>query len=54
MDTEKIIADIEWLEQLFKLPDNRPPQIADRKVESQKDIETINNPWLRLLWQDRV
>jgi hypothetical protein len=29
MDTEKIIAEIEWLEQLFNLPDRRPLQMAD-------------------------
>ena len=45
MDTEKIIAEIEWLERLFRLPDNRPPQKADRKVESQKDNEASIARW---------
>ncbi len=45
MDAEKIIADIEWLEQLFRLPDNRPLQITDWKLGYKKDNETsINNP----------
>lgn len=48
MDTEKIIADIEWLEQLFRLPDDRLLQITDQKVGYQEDSETsINNPWFR-------
>ena len=55
MDTEKIITDIEWLEQLFRLPDNRPLQISDWKVGLQKKNETsINNPWFRPPSQDDV
>jgi hypothetical protein len=30
MNAEQIIADIEWLEHLFSLPDNRTLQTADR------------------------
>lgn len=48
MDTDKIIDDIEWLEELFRLPDNRLPQVPDSKLENQKDSETfIKNPWFR-------
>lgn len=55
MDTEKIITDIEWLEQLFRLPDNRPLQISDWKVGLLKENATyINNPWFRLPSQDDV
>lgn len=39
MNTEQIIAEIEWLEHLFSLPDNRPRPIAERKVEKQRDNE---------------
>jgi len=35
MDTEKIIADIEWLEQLFRLPDNRPTVVLSQKLPRQ-------------------
>lgn len=36
MDIERIIAEIEWLELLFSLPDRRPLQMADWKAENQK------------------
>jgi hypothetical protein len=36
MDAEQIIAEIEWLEQLFRLLDRRLLQIADCKVEKQE------------------
>ena len=53
MDVERIIAEIEWLEQLFRLPDNRPLQIAECNVGCEKDTEIIiNNPWFRLLRHD--
>jgi hypothetical protein len=32
MDAEKFIAEIEWLELPFRLPDNRPLQMADWKA----------------------
>jgi hypothetical protein len=58
MNAEQIIADIEWLEHLFSLPDNRTLQTADWKVEQQEEDEdnemclylVVSNswPWLRL------
>jgi hypothetical protein len=33
MDVGRIIAAIEWLERLFKLPDERSPLISDSKAE---------------------
>lgn len=36
MDTERIIAEIEWLELLFSLPDTRPHQVAEWKAENQR------------------
>ena len=32
MDAEKTIAEIEWLEHLFTLPDNRPLQSPDEEA----------------------
>jgi hypothetical protein len=53
MNAEKIIAEIEWLELLFRLPDDRPLQNADWKVEEQKDNQpSINDPWPRLPRQE--
>jgi hypothetical protein len=34
MDAEKTNAEIEWLEHLFTLPDNRPLQMSDWKAAS--------------------
>ena len=37
MNAEQIIAEIEWLEQLFRLPDKRPPlQISDWKTATRQ------------------
>ena len=38
MDAEKTIAEIEWLEQLFTLPDNRPLQSPDEEGVSHCPI----------------
>ena len=49
MDNEKIIAEIELLERIFRLPDKRPLQMADWKAANRKHDETYaNNPWFRL------
>jgi hypothetical protein len=40
MAIENIIAEIEWLEQFFRLPDNRPLQMADWEAANQKYDET--------------
>ncbi len=55
MDVEKIIADIEFLERLYALPDKRPLRrplsVADRAAANQKHDEVYAaNPWFRL-WQ---
>ena len=53
MNAERIIAEIEWLEQLFRLPDSRPLQTADWKVGNQKANEAnINNACPRLPEQE--
>lgn len=49
MDVEKIIAEIERLERILRLPDTRPPRPADREAANQRhDHVNANNPWFRL------
>lgn len=49
MDVEKIITEIEWLEQLYSLPDKRPLNSSDRTAANQKhDLQYSENPWFRL------
>jgi hypothetical protein len=36
MDAETIIAEIEWLEQLLRLPDKRPLPISDWRAANRK------------------
>jgi hypothetical protein len=49
MDTEKTIAEIEWLERIFAVPDTRPVKLADREAANQKHDEVnAENPWFKL------
>jgi len=49
MDVEKTIAEIEWLERLFTLPDTRRFNLADREAANRKHDEMhAANPWFRL------
>jgi hypothetical protein len=49
MDAEKIIAEIELLEHIARLPDKRPLRMSDWKAANQKHDEIYaNNPWFRL------
>ena len=51
MDPEKTIAEIEWLERIFALPDARQLRSADREAANRKhDRMLADNPWFRL-WQ---
>ena len=51
MDVEKTISEIEWLEQLYSLPDPRMQGLADRYAANRKhDERNANNPRFRL-WQ---
>lgn len=53
MDIEKTISEIEWLENIFRLPDKRPLKMSDWKAANQKHDETYaNNPWFRLWRRD--
>jgi len=40
MDAEKTIAETEWLERIFALPDTRRPRLADREAANRKHDET--------------
>jgi len=49
MDAEKIIADIEALEQLLILPDPRPLRSSDvAALNRQHDEKLARNPWFQL------
>jgi hypothetical protein len=51
MNLDRTIAEIEWLEQLYALPDPRPLQTSDRCAANQMhDQRLAANPWFRL-WQ---
>ncbi|MBV9608828.1 MAG: hypothetical protein JO187_04660 [Acidobacteria bacterium] len=51
MDIEKSIAEIEWLERIFALPDTRGLGSADREAANRRhDAMLAANPWFRL-WQ---
>ena len=55
MDAEKIIAEIELLEHIVRLPDKRPLRMSDWKAANQKHDEIYaNNPWFRLWKRDGV
>ena len=40
MNVEGIINEIEWLETLFKLPDNRQPKISERRKANRQNAAT--------------
>ena len=49
MDLDKTISEIEWLERIFSLPDNRPLRLQDREAANQRHDELLaDNPWFRL------
>jgi hypothetical protein len=49
VNAEKIIAEIEWLERLFRPPDERSPEMPDSTVENQEhDGKNASDPWFRL------
>lgn len=51
MDTEQIIAEIEKMERLFTLPDNRPLTAGDVSAANRRHDEKLaHSPWFRL-WQ---
>jgi len=40
MNLEKSIAEIEWLELLYAVPDTRPLQLSDRSAANRRHDET--------------
>jgi hypothetical protein len=51
MDAERTIAEIEWLERLFVVPDKRPLSASDLSAANRKhDEANANSPWFQL-WQ---
>jgi hypothetical protein len=51
MDVEKTIAEIEWLERIYVLPDDRQLRPVDRQIANQRHDEMYaDNPWFKL-WQ---
>ncbi|HWR15383.1 MAG TPA: hypothetical protein VN577_11170 [Terriglobales bacterium] len=51
MDPEKTIAEIEWLERIFALPDGRPSSPADREAANRRHDQALaSSPWFKL-WQ---
>jgi len=51
MDVERIIDDIEQLEEMFDTPDIRPLKPSDVAAANRRhDAMNANSPWFRL-WQ---
>jgi hypothetical protein len=51
MDAEQSIAEIEWLEHVFMVPDTRPLGPSDISAANRRHDETLaHSPWFRL-WQ---
>jgi hypothetical protein len=51
MDTEQTIAEIEWLERTFAVPDTRPLTANDLAAANRRHDENLaHSPWFRV-WQ---
>jgi hypothetical protein len=51
MEPEQTIADIEWLERIFAVPDTRPLSPSDLSAANRRhDAMLAHSPWFRL-WQ---
>jgi hypothetical protein len=51
MNAEKTIAEIEWLERIFAVPDVRPLKPSDLAAANRRHDEKLaRSPWFRL-WQ---
>lgn len=51
MDAERRIAEIEWLEHIFAVPDTRPLSQSDLAAANRRhDDKLARSPWFRL-WQ---
>jgi hypothetical protein len=51
MDAEQTIAEIQWLERMFAVPDTRPPSLSDLAAANRRhDEQQASSSWFRL-WQ---
>jgi hypothetical protein len=51
MEPENTIADIEWLERIFAVPDTRPLSLTDLAAANRRHDDLLaHSPWFRL-WQ---
>jgi hypothetical protein len=51
MDADNTIAQIEWLERIFAVPDTRPLSASDLAAANRRhDEKQAYSPWFRL-WQ---
>jgi hypothetical protein len=51
MNAEKTIAEVEWLERIFSVPDTRPLSASDLAAANRRHDEMLaHSPWFRL-WQ---
>jgi hypothetical protein len=48
MDVERIIDDIEQLQEMFETPDIRPLSASDISAARRHDEKLANSPWFRL------
>jgi hypothetical protein len=51
MNAEQTVAEIDWLERIFSVPDTRPLSASDISAANRRRDETLaHSPWFRL-WQ---
>ena len=51
MEPENTIAEIEWLERIFAVPDTRPLSLTDLAAANRRHDDLLaHSPWFRL-WQ---
>jgi hypothetical protein len=51
MNAEQTVAEIDWLERIFSVPDTRPLSASDISAANRRHDETLaHSPWFRL-WQ---
>jgi hypothetical protein len=55
MDTEQTIAEIEWLERIFAVPDARPLSASDLAAANRWHDEMLaQSPWFQLWQRSRI
>jgi hypothetical protein len=51
MEPENTIAEVEWLERIFAVPDTRPLSLTDLAAANRRHDDLLaHSPWFRL-WQ---